>query len=143
MRISQDLVALGKLMVVPRIVQERDLHDDYRKQYMKTKKNVPGKFAAADGKDLLRTAPNMEPTARDVVVNHWSVALRRGFEGCAIRRTMETLDIDGKPISGLPPMHSEVIMIKLRDEEQEAINKLAVGEVSNGRTNLVSSFTAY
>ena len=127
-------------MNVPGIAHNRDLHDDYRRRYLKTKKIIGDKFAAADGKDLLRNAPVTQLSPRGNVLKQWMVFMRRDYEGCVIRRTIETLDLNGKPISGLPPMHNEIIMIKLSTHEQEVMDRLAAGHSDEGKTNLVSSF---
>ena len=127
-------------MVVPGIARERELHDDYRRRYLKAKKTAGDKFAAADGNDLLRNAPVTQLSARDNVVKEWMVLMRRTYEGCVIRRTIDTLDLSGHPISGLPPKHNETLLIKLSKSEQDVMDRLAAGQTEEGRTNLVSPF---
>lgn len=122
-------------MVIPRVVKEKELHDSYRRRYERAKKAPKDKFTAANPQDLLRSAPGTAVSANpaiDEVVQEWMVALRRVYEGCTIRRTIATLDLDGLPISGLPPKHNEVIMIKLTEDEQKHIDALADRASSDG-----------
>ncbi len=50
---------------------------------------------------------------------------RKRFEGAVMRRTVDSRDYEGKPISGLEPYEQRMVLLKLSHEEQETIDELA------------------
>ncbi|KAG6371775.1 hypothetical protein JVT61DRAFT_9130 [Boletus reticuloceps] len=55
------------------------------------------------------------------VMRHWIPLIREGFERFVIRRTLNSVDCDGKPIFGLPPYRNHVFLVELRDWEKERL----------------------
>lgn len=55
----------------------------------------------------------------------WMTVIRAKFEGFVIRRTVQSLDYEGKPISGLGPYEEHICVLNLHDHEYAALEKLA------------------
>ncbi|KAM5530103.1 hypothetical protein V8D89_016232 [Ganoderma adspersum] len=50
---------------------------------------------------------------------------RKAFDGVVIHRTIHSLDWNGNPISGLPPLHESVLALQPSEEEKNALMVMA------------------
>lgn len=66
----------------------------------------------------------------NAVVSAWVADIRTGFEGAVVRRTVNSLDWLGRPISGLEPYHEHPLLLELSPTEHEVLNGLAE-EITN------------
>lgn len=55
----------------------------------------------------------------------WMSIIRAKYQGAVIRRTVNSLDHRGRPISGLDPYEEHICMLKLHRHEYAALEKLA------------------
>lgn len=55
----------------------------------------------------------------------WMKVIRAKYQGSVIRRTGSSLDINGNPISGLPPYDEHICILKLYRHEYAALDTLA------------------
>ena len=68
---------------------------------------------------------NDEREEFNAVVSEWVADIRSGFEGAVVRRTVNSLDWQGRPISGLDPYHEHALLLELSASEHETLNALA------------------
>ena len=57
--------------------------------------------------------------------------VREKYQGAVIRRTVNLLDYENNPISGLNPYEEHVCMLKLYKHKYEALDMLARDELDN------------
>ena len=58
-------------------------------------------------------------------ITAWMVLIRKGYDGAVIRRTINSLDWRGAPISGLDKYVEHILVLQLSPEEQECQSVLA------------------
>ena len=66
------------------------------------------------------------------VIKDYMATIRKGFEGAVIRRTIDSLDWRGCAISGLDDYDEYLLILKLRDDEQECQCVLAEAVEAEG-----------
>lgn len=62
----------------------------------------------------------------------WMAAIREGFQGAVVRRTINSVDWRGNPISGLDKYREHILALKLSPREQECQEQLAIAIQSDG-----------
>jgi hypothetical protein len=62
----------------------------------------------------------------------WIDVMRQRYAGLVIRRTVWSVDNDGKRISGLEPFHEHHIVVKLYDKEMNNLECLAQELIKDG-----------
>jgi hypothetical protein len=60
----------------------------------------------------------------------WIDIIRKAFAGIVIRRTVNSKDHEGRPISGLEPYHEHHLVVKLHPHEMDNLEKIAESLVS-------------
>lgn len=60
----------------------------------------------------------------------WMTIARAKYQGAVIRRTVNSLDYEGNPISGLEPYEEHICMLNLFNHEYDALEMLAENAVS-------------
>ena len=71
-------------------------------------------------------------TAYTRALNAWIELLRELYEGYVIRRTINSLDWKGEPISGLPPYHEHALLLRMTEDELHVLSQLAEEVVEEG-----------
>ena len=59
------------------------------------------------------------------VITSWMALIRKGYDGAVVRRTVNSLDWRGAPISGLEKYHEHILVLNLRENEAECQGVLA------------------
>lgn len=80
---------------------------------------------AADPEDSFQTDVTL-------ALHQWVSVLRALFAAHTIRRTIDSVDNLGQPISGLPAYFDISIILKLSDEEMDVQRRLAADLVTEG-----------
>ncbi|KAI1787253.1 P-loop containing nucleoside triphosphate hydrolase protein [Ganoderma leucocontextum] len=133
-----DLVYIGRCIGIP-ACEEETLLVDMKKKLMAAarKSNVEFRNAREEG-DVVQRILSGEldlPAKKEQVkqMTSYTVALRKMFNGHTIRRTLDAVDWEGQPISGLEPYVSQQLMLTPLDEEAEVLEVTAAAITTGGR----------
>lgn len=151
----QDLVNIGNFLGIRGFEEDADELDEYRRMTdkFKRKDRAERKAAGINEATVARAFVKGKKTKRqdyetqyDRSLQEWIDKLRELFQEHIIRRTIDSLDWKGEPISGLPPYHEHPLLLTLTEEERSVLDQLAEQVVKEGagvRQLHVSSIPCY
>ena len=133
----QDLVNLARLLQLSGVVDSSmDAHrrevDRARRDERKKRNEGKGEIRLARAVATGKQTKDADEDRVKIALSDWINELRAIFDGSMIRRTVNSLDYKGEPISGLPKWIELPILIELSDEEMAVQEQLAEGLVSEG-----------
>lgn len=127
---KQDLYFIGLILGIP-ICEDGQLGQKIKRDMAKVARKALAEFKEAKKdrhfvKRLLRREVDlpMKQTQMDTMHSYVD-EFRVGFAGYIIRRTIKSVDWEGKPIAGLPPLHEQVLALKPSPEERRALRAMA------------------
>ena len=113
--------------------------DDHRREVDRARRQERKKRSEGKGEIRLARAVATGKQTKDadedrvkLALSNWINELRSIFEGSMIRRTVNSLDYRGQPISGLEKWTELPILIELSPEEMHVQELLAEGLVGEG-----------
>lgn len=129
--IWQDLVNLGRMLGIPHFLSEegekgvvqanKELTAAIRKYRKLRKENKDDSFTK-----VLHGQKVSEPTDPAYLqARQWITELRAEFKGYVIRRTGDSLDCQGSPISAMKKYAEHVILVDLYEQEYENLERIA------------------
>jgi hypothetical protein len=140
---TQDLWYIGKVVGLPGFKDDKLINEELtemRRDLARAKrddKRILSNHSAESRSALHRVfhGKNDEGTLSAVNKNvdqnyhqanaRWMKTVREKYQGAVIRRTGNSLDVDGQAISGLDPYEEHICMLKLFTHEYEALETLA------------------
>ena len=128
--VMQDLFFLGLILNLP-ICQDGRLGQEIKKEMARVARKALMEFKVAKKdrnfvKRLLRREVELPMKQTQMDTMHGYVdKFRDGFAGYIVHRTIRSLDWEGKPISGLPPFHEQVLALQPSQPERKALKAMA------------------
>ena len=127
----QDLCNIGRLLGLEYFETNAEKLDEHRRAFDRAQKKESNLRKEGAGDVTIARAvvkgKTVEDQEREIqdVIKSFMATIRIGYDGAVIRRTINSKDWRGSPISGLEPYDEHLIILKLSDEEQECQCALA------------------